>query len=60
MVLSLIGDPGKRRHLGLAGRQLVERHYSWEQVSREVERACFAAVSRPDMAQNLSLNYVSR
>jgi sugar transferase (PEP-CTERM/EpsH1 system associated) len=33
-VISLTRDPARRNALGKAGRELVERHYSWSAVSR--------------------------
>jgi glycosyltransferase involved in cell wall biosynthesis len=39
-VVSLLGDPQRRRALGDAGRQLVEDKYSWTQVARVFETAC--------------------
>ncbi|PYQ55313.1 MAG: hypothetical protein DMF78_02520 [Acidobacteria bacterium] len=36
-VVSLLGDPDRRRALGTAGRRLVEERYSWSQVAREFE-----------------------
>jgi glycosyltransferase involved in cell wall biosynthesis len=39
-VAALLRDPGRRRRLGRAGRELVESRYSWARVSREFERAC--------------------
>jgi glycosyltransferase involved in cell wall biosynthesis len=39
-VVALLGDGGRRRALGQAGRQLVEDNYSWTQVARTFESAC--------------------
>ena len=44
-VLVLLRDPARRRALGRAGRQLVERHYAWPQVARQFEAACREVVS---------------
>ncbi|HEV8396072.1 MAG TPA: glycosyltransferase family 4 protein [Vicinamibacterales bacterium] len=42
-VATLLRDPARRRALGRAGRQLVQRRYSWEQISSEFEHHCQAA-----------------
>jgi polysaccharide biosynthesis protein PslH len=42
-VVALLRDPERRRGLGRAGRALVQRRYSWEQVSSEFERYCESA-----------------
>ncbi len=42
-VISLLGDPNRRRALGEAGRQLVEERYSWVQAARVFEAACMEA-----------------
>ena len=39
-VIALLCDPGRRHALGHAGRLLVQRRYSWEQVSNEFDRCC--------------------
>jgi glycosyltransferase involved in cell wall biosynthesis len=39
-VIGLLRDPERRQTLGRAGRQLVQRRYSWEQVSSEFGRYC--------------------
>jgi glycosyltransferase involved in cell wall biosynthesis len=39
-VVALLCDPGRRHALGHAGRLLVQRRYSWEQVSNEFDRCC--------------------
>jgi sugar transferase (PEP-CTERM/EpsH1 system associated) len=39
-VVALLRDPAKRLALGTAGRLLVQRRYSWEQVSREFDSYC--------------------
>jgi len=39
-VIALLGDEGRRRALGDAGRRLVEDTYSWTQVARTFETAC--------------------
>jgi glycosyltransferase involved in cell wall biosynthesis len=44
-VVSLMGDPSRRRALGLAGRRLVEERYSWTQVGREFEIKCQEVLS---------------
>ena len=43
-VISLLGDPDRRKSLGNAGRDLVRAHYSWENVAREFEAACHEAL----------------
>jgi polysaccharide biosynthesis protein PslH len=43
-VVTLLGDGPRRRSLGMAGRQLVETRYSWEQIGREFERHCDEAI----------------
>jgi len=42
-VATLLRDPARRSALGRAGRQLVQRRYSWEQVSSEFEQHCQTA-----------------
>jgi glycosyltransferase involved in cell wall biosynthesis len=42
-VLALLRDDATRAALGHAGRQLVQRRYSWEQVSGEFEQFCQSA-----------------
>jgi glycosyltransferase involved in cell wall biosynthesis len=49
-VVSLLRDPGRRRALGAAGRQLVEARYSWPQVAREFE-SHLEAVCRRDRGE---------
>jgi glycosyltransferase involved in cell wall biosynthesis len=39
-ILDLLRDPGRRKMLGSAGRQLVEQRHSWPQVIREFETRC--------------------
>ena len=39
-VASLLRNPAKRHALGRAGRQLVQRRYSWEQVTGEFDQYC--------------------
>jgi glycosyltransferase involved in cell wall biosynthesis len=39
-VAALLRDPARRAALGRAGRQLVQRRYSWEQVSSDFEHHC--------------------
>ena len=39
-VVGLLRDSKRRYALGLAGRRLVEVHYSWEQIGRQFERYC--------------------
>ena len=36
-VISLLRDPGRRRALGRAGRELVDTHYSWPTIASEFE-----------------------
>jgi len=43
-VVSLLGNPERRRALAEAGRQLVEEKYSWTQVALAFESACAEAV----------------
>jgi glycosyltransferase involved in cell wall biosynthesis len=42
-VIELLRDPARRAALGRAGRLLVQRRYSWEQVSLEFDRYCESA-----------------
>jgi polysaccharide biosynthesis protein PslH len=42
-VIALLRDPARRAELGRAGRLLVQRRYSWEQVSSEFDRFCESA-----------------
>jgi glycosyltransferase involved in cell wall biosynthesis len=44
-VIALLRDRVRRQALGRAGRLLVQRRYSWEQVSSEFDRYC-ASVAR--------------
>jgi glycosyltransferase involved in cell wall biosynthesis len=44
-VIDLLTNPWRRRHIGAAGRHLVESRYSWAQVARPFEWHCQAAVS---------------
>lgn len=37
-VVRLLRDPAKRRHLAFQGRILMERHYSWHRLGRQLER----------------------
>lgn len=46
-VLHLLKHPGLRRELGRAGRQLVERRYSWEGIVRNLEQVYDACRSAP-------------
>ncbi len=39
-VTTLLQDPSRRKTLGLAGRRLVEKYYSWPQVARGFEQHC--------------------
>jgi glycosyltransferase involved in cell wall biosynthesis len=39
-VVALLRDPARRQALGRAGRLLVQRRYSWEQVSAEFDGWC--------------------
>lgn len=43
-VVSLLGDPARRRALGAAGRELVHANYSWGSVSRNFEEFCQQAL----------------
>jgi glycosyltransferase involved in cell wall biosynthesis len=45
-VIALLNDPVRRRAIGAAGRQLVERKYSWAQVARPFESHCQSAVEK--------------
>jgi glycosyltransferase involved in cell wall biosynthesis len=50
-VVSLLRDPVRRRALGIAGRELVARRYSWTQVASEFEAHCAAVIgtdARPE------------
>jgi len=49
-VVSLLQDPGRRREMGAAGRELVAGHYSWEQVSREFEEDCRNLITQSNAA----------
>jgi glycosyltransferase involved in cell wall biosynthesis len=40
VVVALLRNPARREALGRAGRLLVQRRYSWEQVSREFDVCC--------------------
>ena len=42
-VIELLRNPARRGALGRAGRLLVQRRYSWEQVSLEFDRYCESA-----------------
>jgi protein-tyrosine-phosphatase/glycosyltransferase involved in cell wall biosynthesis len=58
-VVALLGDPGLRRSLGRAGRDLVEARASWPRVADEFESCCAEAVdlhrlARRDAAAALS------
>jgi glycosyltransferase involved in cell wall biosynthesis len=50
-VVSLLRDPDRRRRLAAAGRDLVERTGSWEQVARQFESLCESVVSRHGSAR---------
>jgi glycosyltransferase involved in cell wall biosynthesis len=39
-VVSLLGDPARRRALGEAGRDLVQTHYSWRSAAQSFENRC--------------------
>ena len=39
-VIGLMRNPGRRRALGEAGRELVEVYYSWPTIAREFEERC--------------------
>ncbi len=43
-VVSLLGDPGRRKALAMAGRRLIEERFSWAQVAREFEARCLEVV----------------
>jgi glycosyltransferase involved in cell wall biosynthesis len=43
-VVSLLGDPGRRKTLAMAGRRLIEERFSWAQVAREFEARCLEVV----------------
>ena len=45
-VVSLLRDPERQQALGLAGRRLVERRYSWVRVAAEFEALCEEVVRR--------------
>jgi sugar transferase (PEP-CTERM/EpsH1 system associated) len=49
-VVALLREPARRRALGAAGRLLVQRRYSWEQVSADFDRCC-QSVARPGRAK---------
>jgi glycosyltransferase involved in cell wall biosynthesis len=43
-VISLLGDPGRRKALAMTGRRLIEERFSWSQVGHEFEAHCLEAV----------------
>jgi glycosyltransferase involved in cell wall biosynthesis len=45
-IAGMLDDPWERRRLGQAGRALVERRFSWQQVGGELERALALLVGR--------------
>jgi glycosyltransferase involved in cell wall biosynthesis len=47
MIIGLLGDPGRRLELGLAGRELVAERYSWSKVARAFEAHCEEALGTP-------------
>jgi glycosyltransferase involved in cell wall biosynthesis len=44
-ILALIGDPARRRAMGLAGRRLVEKYYVWQDNCRLMEEVYRAALA---------------
>ena len=44
-VVTLLGDPALRARLGAAGRELVERQFSWEHVAQDFETRCTEAIA---------------
>jgi glycosyltransferase involved in cell wall biosynthesis len=46
-VVSLLRDPGRRKALGDAGRQIVAERYSWGRVAREFEERCEETLALP-------------
>ena len=49
-VVALLRDPSRRHALGSAGRLLVQRRYSWEQVSADFDHCC-QSIARPGRAK---------
>jgi glycosyltransferase involved in cell wall biosynthesis len=47
-ILALLRDPDRARQMGAAGRERVEREYSWPAVARRTEAAYLAAISTRD------------
>lgn len=44
-VVSLLGDPKRRKELGTAGRDLVQDRYSWRHVAETFEQHCQDAIA---------------
>ncbi|HUG06987.1 MAG TPA: glycosyltransferase family 4 protein [Candidatus Limnocylindria bacterium] len=47
-ILALLRDPDRARRMGAAGRERLEREFSWPAVARRTEAAYLAAVSTRD------------
>jgi glycosyltransferase involved in cell wall biosynthesis len=47
-ILDLLRDPDRARRMGAAGRERLEREFSWPAVARRTEAAYFAAISARD------------
>lgn len=43
-IIELLQDSKRRQRLGLAGRVLMEQHYSWRRVAQEFEQQCRSVV----------------
>lgn len=53
-VIALLRDPARRRALGRAGRELVERHFAWPKVAVQFEDLCREACEPPQPASQHS------
>jgi glycosyltransferase involved in cell wall biosynthesis len=47
-ILTLLRDPGRARRMGAAGRERLEREFSWPRVARRTEAAYRAAIAVRD------------
>lgn len=45
-LLELLGNPGQQQSLGLTARSYVERHHSWDAISRQLEAVYQSAIMR--------------
>jgi len=45
-MITLIKDQNLRRKLGKNGRELVEKKYNWEKITKEVEKICKEALNK--------------